>query len=550
MLCEDESIIGAVFVIEERRHGFVVRDDIPPEFAGRPDLNRRIGEALIDALADLHLVPPEDVSLGDLGRPEGYVERQLAGWSRRWHAAQGGEEAERSTAAMAPVLDWLGEHLPRSGAAALLHNDYRLDNCLLDSTDPGRIEAVLDWDMCTQGDPLADLGYVLNYWVEPGDPPEWREIAAMPTWREGFPSRVEAIRRYAARTGFDVGAVGWHQVFAAFKLAVIIQQIYIRFVRGQTQDQRFRHYYRRVLGLADKANGLVAAGRRMNIARTIADLRRQVAAWRGRGDRIGLVPTMGAIHAGHLALVHAAAGQNERVVASLFVNPKQFGPSEDFSSYPRDEAADLAAFEGAGVDLVFMPGVEEMYPPGFATNVRVAGVSEGLDGAFRPGHFEGVATVVCKLLLQCLPDAAYFGEKDYQQLLVVRRMARDLDIPVHIEGVPTVREADGLALSSRNVYLSAEERHTAPLLNRVLRDVAAEIAARPDGVAASLERGRTALDAGGFAVDYLDLRDAADLAPVNRLTAPSRLLVAARIGRTRLIDNIAVVPEITPRSET
>ena len=203
----------------------------------------------------------------------------------------------------------------------------------------------------------------------------------------------------------------------------------------------------------------------------------------------------------------------------------------------------MAAFEGAGVDLVFMPAVEEMYPPGFATNVRVAGVSEGLDGAFRPGHFEGVATVVCKLLLQCLPDAAYFGEKDYQQLLVVRRMARDLDIPVHIEGVPTVREADGLALSSRNVYLSAEERRTAPLLNRVLRDVAAEIAARPDDVAASLERGRTALDAGGFAVDYLELRDAADLAPVDRLTAPSRLLVAARLGRTRLIDNIAVVPE-------
>jgi pantoate--beta-alanine ligase len=288
----------------------------------------------------------------------------------------------------------------------------------------------------------------------------------------------------------------------------------------------------------------------MNIAGTIADLRRQVAAWRGRGDRIGLVPTMGAIHAGHLALVHASAGQNERVVTSLFVNPKQFGPSEDFSSYPRNEAADLAAFEGAGVDLVFMPAVEEMYPPGFATNVRVAEVSEDLDGAFRPGHFEGVATVVCKLLLQCLPDAAYFGEKDYQQLLVVRRMARDLDVPVNIVGVPTGREADGLALSSRNFYLSAEERRTAPLLNRVLRDVAAEIAARPDDVASSLERGRTALDAGGFAVDYLELRDAADLAPVDRLAAPSRLLVAARIGRTRLIDNIAVVPEITPRSET
>src|SRR4051812_5808736 len=205
LLCEDESVIGAVFVIEERRHGFVIRDDIPPEFAGRPDLNRRIGEALIDALADLHLVPPDAVGLGDLGRPEGYVGRQLQGWSRRWYQAQGGEQAERSAASMAPVLDWLGAHLPQSGAASLLHNDYRLDNCLLDSSDPERIEAVLDWDMCTQGDPLADLGYVLNYWVESADPHEWREIAAMPTWRDGFPSRAEAIARYAARTGFEVG---------------------------------------------------------------------------------------------------------------------------------------------------------------------------------------------------------------------------------------------------------------------------------------------------------------------------------------------------------
>src|SRR3954469_925852 len=260
LLCEDESVIGAVFVIEERRHGFVIRDDIPSEFAGRPHLNRRLGEALIDALADLHLVPPDAVGLGDLGRPEGYLERQLQGWSRRWHQAQGGQEAERSAALMAPVLDWLAAHLPASGAASLLHNDYRLDNCLLDSADPGRIEAVLDWDMCTQGDPLADLGYVLNYWVEPADPLEWREIAAMPTWRDGFPSRAEAIARYAERTGFDVGAIGWHQGFAAFKLAVIIQQIYIRWVRGQTQDPRFRSYGHRVLGLADKANALIAAG--------------------------------------------------------------------------------------------------------------------------------------------------------------------------------------------------------------------------------------------------------------------------------------------------
>jgi aminoglycoside phosphotransferase (APT) family kinase protein len=256
LLCEDENILGAVFVVHERRHGFVIRDDIPAEFAGRPELNRRIGLALVDALADLHRVPPAEVGLDDLGRPDGYLERQLAGWSRRWQAAQGGEEAERAQAAFAPVLDWLGRSLPASRGAALLHNDYRLDNCLLDTADPGHIAAVLDWDMCTQGDPLADLGYVLNYWVEPGDPPAWREIAAMPTWRNGFPRRAEAVERYAARTGCDVGAIGWHQVFAAFKLAVIIQQIYIRFVRGQTQDQRFRYYWRRVLGLAAKAQGL------------------------------------------------------------------------------------------------------------------------------------------------------------------------------------------------------------------------------------------------------------------------------------------------------
>jgi aminoglycoside phosphotransferase (APT) family kinase protein len=264
-LCEDESIIGAVFIVEERRRGFVVRDDVPAELADRPELNRRIGEALVDALADLHLVMPGEIGLDDLGRRDGYLERQLAGWSRRWQMAQGGEAAEHAATLMAPVLDWLGHHLPDSHGAALLHNDYRLDNCLLDNSDPGRIAAVLDWDMCTQGDPLTDLGYLLNYWVEPKDDLAWREIAAMPTWREGFPTRADAIQRYAARTRFEVGRIGWHQVFAAFKLAVIIQQIYIRYVRGQTQDQRFRYYYRRVLGLAEKARGLsgLAQSRRL-----------------------------------------------------------------------------------------------------------------------------------------------------------------------------------------------------------------------------------------------------------------------------------------------
>ncbi len=257
LLCEDESIVGAVFIVEERRHGFVIRDDIPPPFAGRPELNRRIGLALIEALADLHLVPPAAVGLDGLGRPDGYVERQLSGWARRWEASLGGPEAADAQAAMAPVLAWLGDKLPASHEAVLLHNDYRLDNCLLDSADPAHFTAVLDWDMCTQGDPLADLGYVLNYWVEPGDDPAWREIASMPTWREGFPTRQQAIAHYAARTGFAVEAVGWHQVFAAFKLAVIIQQIYIRYVRGQTQDRRFHSYGSRVLGLAAKARRLI-----------------------------------------------------------------------------------------------------------------------------------------------------------------------------------------------------------------------------------------------------------------------------------------------------
>ena len=276
------------------------------------------------------------------------------------------------------------------------------------------------------------------------------------------------------------------------------------------------------------------------VVRNVETLRRQVAAWRAQQQRIGLVPTMGAIHEGHLALVRAARAQGDRVVASLFVNPRQFGPSEDFAAYPRDEAADAAAFETAGVDLVFAPNVEEMYPPGFATTVQVAGVGEELEGAARPGHFAGVATIVAKLLLQCLPDAAYFGEKDYQQLLVVRRLARDLDIPVRIKGVPTVREADGLALSSRNVYLSAEERHAAPLLYRVLRDSAAAIARAPEAVRAILEDGRGTLRAAGFAVEYLELRDAETLMPMARPAAPARLLAAARLGRTRLIDNVPV----------
>jgi aminoglycoside phosphotransferase (APT) family kinase protein len=256
VLCEDEGVIGAVFHLIERRRGFVIWEDMPPEFAGRPELNRRIGFALVDALADLHGVDPAAVGLDALGRPEGYLARQLDGWTRRWHAALDLPAQQPMREAMAPMLAWLERHLPDSGRAALLHNDYRLDNVLLDPADPARVVAVLDWDMCTQGDPLADLGYLLNYWVEPGDNPAWREIAAMPTWRPGFPSRAEAIAHYAERTGFAVAAVRWYEVFAAFKLAVIIQQIYIRWRRGQTQDSRFHDYGDRAAGLAAKARVL------------------------------------------------------------------------------------------------------------------------------------------------------------------------------------------------------------------------------------------------------------------------------------------------------
>ena len=284
------------------------------------------------------------------------------------------------------------------------------------------------------------------------------------------------------------------------------------------------------------------ATRDIAVARTVAGLREAVAGWRARQERVGLVPTMGALHRGHLALVAAARRDCPRVVASLFVNPKQFGPREDFAAYPRDEAADLAKFREGGVDLVFAPTVEEMYPGGFATAVQVAGLGDAMEGAHRHGHFDGVATVVSKLLLQCLPDIAYFGEKDYQQLMVVRRMARDLDIPVRIEGVPTVREPDGLALSSRNVYLSPEERQVAPLLHRVLHDTAIAIAAAPDTVIANIEKGLAVLRQAGFMPDYLEMRDAADLSPMTALDRPARLLAAARLGRTRLIDNIPVMP--------
>jgi pantoate--beta-alanine ligase len=279
----------------------------------------------------------------------------------------------------------------------------------------------------------------------------------------------------------------------------------------------------------------------LEIAHTVADLRTRIALWRKGEARVGLVPTMGALHQGHMALVRAARAGCDRVVASIFVNPKQFAPTEDLGSYPRRQAADLEMFRSAGVDLVFLPAVDEMYPPGFATLVRVGGLTEGLCGAYRADHFDGVTTVVAKLLIQALPDIAYFGEKDYQQLMVVRRLARDLDIPAQIAGVPTVREPDGLALSSRNVYLSAEQRRIAPNLARVLRSVVAALAQDPSAVGREIARGSAALKEVGFEIDYLEIREKDTLTPVTTsVAARSRVFAAVRLGNTRLIDNMPI----------
>jgi len=278
------------------------------------------------------------------------------------------------------------------------------------------------------------------------------------------------------------------------------------------------------------------------VFRSVAALRQQVAAWRKDGLRIALVPTMGALHLGHLTLVQEARKQADRVVVSIFVNPTQFGPNEDFSAYPRQEAEDVAKLESIGTHGVFAPAVEEMYPPGASTTVSVRGVSEGLEGDFRPGHFDGVATIVSKLLIQAAPDIALFGEKDYQQLKVISRMAKDLDLPVVIQGVATVREADGLAMSSRNAYLSPEQRSIAPALHRVMRQCLAHLQA---GAAAEtcLAAGIGEILGAGFAsVDYLALCDAETLRPLAGLDRPARLIVAARLGKARLIDNIEALP--------
>lgn len=276
------------------------------------------------------------------------------------------------------------------------------------------------------------------------------------------------------------------------------------------------------------------------VDRTVADIRRRVAGWRQAGARIALVPTMGALHDGHIALIRAARRQADRTVVSIFLNPTQFGPNEDLATYPRTWDADLAALARLGIDAVFAPNVAEMYPDGFATTITVAGPGLGLETDFRPQFLTGVATVVSKLLIACAPDIAIFGEKDYQQLLVICRLVADLGLPMRIVGHPTVREGDGLALSSRNGYLSADERRTAPTLYQALAAAAAAIRGGTP-VDEALAGARATLQAAGFAVDYVELRNAGTLAPVADLTSePLRLLAAARLGKTRLIDNVAV----------
>lgn len=274
--------------------------------------------------------------------------------------------------------------------------------------------------------------------------------------------------------------------------------------------------------------------------RTVRDLRKAVQQMRKAGETVALVPTMGALHDGHLTLVRAARRKAKRAIVSIFVNPTQFAPTEDLSRYPRDEAGDLEKLASAGADLVWAPDVGEMYPEGFATAIDVKGAALGLEGEFRPHHFGGVATVCCKLFSQVTPDVAVFGEKDFQQLAVVRQVVRDLDLPLSILGVPTVREKDGLALSSRNRYLSAEERQIAPAMNAALRAVAEKIAegGRP---AAAVKAAVAALERAGFAkVDYVAVRDAETLADWNPKSGrPGRVLAAAWLGRTRLIDNVA-----------
>ncbi|SLN48941.1 pantoate--beta-alanine ligase [Pseudooctadecabacter jejudonensis] len=275
------------------------------------------------------------------------------------------------------------------------------------------------------------------------------------------------------------------------------------------------------------------------IVRSLAELRALTAQWRRAGETIGVVPTMGALHQGHLSLVRAAE-ECDRVIVTIFVNPKQFNNPDDLENYPRTEEEDAAKLASFKVDVVYVPDGDTMYPQGFATNVSVGGLTEMLCGAARPGHFDGVATVVAKLFLQSQADRAYFGEKDYQQLQVVTRLAKDLDIPIEVVGCPTIREEDGLAMSSRNLLLSDRSRIKAPLLAEVMEDVAEGL--RSGGTMADLgAQAQARLLAGGFtSVDYLELRHGSDLTLMNEATSGGRLFAAAWLAGVRLIDNIAV----------
>lgn len=280
----------------------------------------------------------------------------------------------------------------------------------------------------------------------------------------------------------------------------------------------------------------------LEIVRTVADLRQLVAAWRAQGLRVAMVPTMGALHQGHLSLVTAGFKLADRVIATIFVNPTQFGPGEDFANYPRGEAQDVALLDSVGCSALYAPDVAEMYGSGFATTVSVTGVSQGLCGDVRPTHFQGVATVVTKLLLQGLPDVALFGEKDFQQVAVIRRVVSDLNIPVAIAGVPTLREADGLAMSSRNRYLTGAERAVAPTLYRELQAIVAGLQSGRTGAALTQTAQENLLAAGFASVDYIAVCDAETLQPVDKLAdKPLRVLAAARLGAARLIDNVAVL---------
>ena len=283
----------------------------------------------------------------------------------------------------------------------------------------------------------------------------------------------------------------------------------------------------------------------MQALRDLPALRVALSELRGDGGKLALVPTMGALHDGHMALVEEArrlVGQAGRVAVSIFVNPRQFGPNEDLEAYPRREAKDSSMLQAAGVDILWMPTVDVMYPAGFASNIAVSGVSEGLDGAARPGHFDGVATVVTKLFNQVRPDIAIFGEKDYQQLAVIRRMVADLDMGIDIVGMPTQRAEDGLALSSRNAYLTDEERKAALALPRALGEAKRQME-KGATVESATAKAIAMLASHGFGpIDYVTLCDAATLEPMTVLDRPARLLGAAKLGKTRLIDNIAVLP--------